>query len=117
MVSVDVKHHAYRTFRAKERSRAGRWSWVLKERWIIICGSRRDQELDPQESPGKIKSREVELGSQREVDNHLRVQARSRAGPSREPRKDKEQGGGAGLSESWTILCFVCSSTIALRTL
>ena len=65
MVSVDVMHHVYRTFRAKERSRAGRWSWVLKERWIIICGSRRDQELDPQESPGEIKSREVELGSQK----------------------------------------------------
>ena len=66
------------------------------------------------------------VGSHRELDNPLRVQARSRggwwstwalieswtilcgsrrdqeedggAGPPREPRRDQEQGGGAGLS-------------------
>ena len=44
-------------------------SWTLTKSWTIICGSRRDQEegddrLDPQESPGKIKSRNVELDSE-----------------------------------------------------
>ena len=77
-------------------------------------------ELDPQESPGEIKSREVELGSHRDLDNHLRVQARSRAGRWSwalteiwtiicGSRLDQEQGGGAGLSqEVGTILCFSC---------
>ena len=32
---------------------------------------RREVELDPQESPGEIKSREMELGSHRELDNPL----------------------------------------------
>ena len=44
----------------------GGWIGALIENWIIICGSRRDQE----EGGG--------------------------AGPSREPRRDQEQGGGAG---------------------
>ena len=44
-------------------------SWTLRKSWTIICGSKRDQEerglaLDPQESPGKIKNREMELGSE-----------------------------------------------------
>ena len=43
---------------------------------------RREVELEPQESPGEIKSMEVELGS-----------------------------------ESWTTLCFSCTSTVASRTL
>ena len=41
-----------------------------------------------------------ELDSHEELNYHLRVQARSRggggAGPSRQPTRDQEQGGGAG---------------------
>ena len=51
--------------------------------------------------PGEIKRREVSW-TLKKLDCHLRVQARSGetwcgAGPSREPRRDQEQGGGAGL--------------------
>ena len=71
-------------------------SWTLMKSWTIICGSRRDQEEGG------------ELDSHEELDNHLRVQARSRggggAGPSREPRRDQEQGGGAGLRKLDNLL-------------
>ena len=73
----------------------------------------------------------------KKLDFHSQVQVRSRgrrrAGLSREPRRDQEEGGGTGLSqdspgeiksrevelgsESWTALCFSCSSTAVLRTL
>ena len=39
------------------------------------------------------------------------------AGPSRQPRRDQEEGGVVGLSQSWTILCFSYSSTVAFWTL
>ena len=42
-------------------------SWNLTKRWTAMCGSRRDQELDSHE----------------EMDNHVRVKARPRAGLSR----------------------------------
>ena len=49
-------------------------------------------------SPGEIKNRE---DSHEQLDYHLRVKARSRGGrrywTSREPRRDQEQGDGAGL--------------------
>ena len=37
--------------------------------------------------------------------------------PSREPRRDQEQGGGAGLRKLDLSFCFSCSSTAVLRTL
>ena len=43
-------------------------SWTLIKSWTIICGSRRDQ------------GEGGELNSDKELDNHLRVQARSRGG-------------------------------------
>ena len=46
--------------RTRERSRAGRWSWTLKNPGEIKC---REVELDYQENPGEIKSRTVELRS------------------------------------------------------
>ena len=46
-------------------------SWTLTKSWTIICVfagpdevRRGEVELDPQESPGEIKSWEVELGSE-----------------------------------------------------
>ena len=88
-----------------------------KKRPAFLQESRRDQEeggeLDCQESPGEIKSREVSWTVKR-------VQARSRggrwAGLSREPRRDQEQGGGAGLRKL-DFFCFSCSSTAVLWTL
>ena len=53
-------------------------SWTLMKSWTIICGSRRDQE---------------EGGD---------------AGPSREPRRDQKQGGGAELRKM-DFFCFSCS--------
>ena len=49
-------------------------------------------ELDPQENPGEIKSREVELDSQ---ENQGEIKSREVELGSREPRRDQEQGGGA----------------------
>ena len=67
--------------------------WTLIESRTILCGSRRDQEegggvrgLSQRvgqsfAGPGEIKRRTVEyVGSHRESDNPLRVQARSRGG-------------------------------------
>ena len=48
------------SLRVQVRSKGGRWNWALIQ------------------SPGETKSNEVELGSHRELDNHLRVQDRSR---------------------------------------
>ena len=52
-------------------------------------------------SPGKIKRREVSWIITKKSDFHLRVQARSKggAGHSSQPRRDQEQGGGAGPRE------------------
>ena len=54
--------------------------------------------LDPQVSPEEIKSREVVLDPQER--------------PGDIKSREMELG-----SESWTTLCFSCSSTVALRTL
>ena len=43
-------------------------SWTLTKSWTIICGFSRDQELGS------------ELDTHEKVDNHLRVQSRSRGG-------------------------------------
>ena len=80
---------------------------------VSVAGSRRDQEkvveLDPQENPGELKSREVELDPQETSGEIKRVQVISRAGRwnwtlkrvqerSRESSRDQEQGVGAGPS-------------------
>ena len=39
------------------------------------------------------------------------------AGPSRDPRRDQEQGGGAAGFRKMDLFCFSCSSTAVLRTL
>ena len=136
-VELDSREELDNHLRVQARSRGGRWRWTLVKSWTIIYGSRRDQEEGGGDGlswragqsftgPGEIKRREVELDSHEELDNHLRVQARSRGGrwrwtlvkswtiicgagrdqeegggawPAREPRRDQEQGGRAGL---WT---------------
>ena len=112
--------------RAQERSRGGRRAGPSTE-------SRRDQEeggeLDPQQSPGEIKRREESWTLNRAQE---RSRGGRRAGPSTESRRDQEEGGELDPqqspgeiksrevelgSESWTTLCFSCSSTVVLRTL
>ena len=104
-VELDSHEELDNHLRVQARSRGGRWSWTLMKSWTIICGSRRDQEEgggaglswragQSFAGPGEIKRREVEMDSREELDNHLRVQARSRGGRWRWT-----------LVKSWTIIC------------
>ena len=99
--------------------RAGMWCWALKraqERSGNIKSreveldpqespeeiKRNEVELDPQESPGELKSREVELDSQERwswtQESPGETKSRVVDLDSQEPRRDQEQGGGAGPS-------------------
>ena len=99
------------------RSRAEWWSGTREPSKKPTEINSRAVGLDPQESPGqikrreverdespsqenprKIKSREVELDPQDIKKAHRDQQQGGGTGPSREPRPDQEEGGGAGLS-------------------
>ena len=93
-----------------ENSAIQKLFFIIIQESDTFCGSRRYQEeggeLDYHEKvrlsfagPGEIKRREVVL------DPELR-----------EPRRDQEQGGGAGLRKL-DFFCFDCYSTAVLRTL
>ena len=70
MVSVDVKHHVclLTVKQSPGEIKRREVSWTLRKSWTIGCGSRRDQEEGGA------------LDSQEELDNNLRVQARSKGG-------------------------------------
>ena len=89
--------------RAQERSTAGRWSWAVIESWRIICGSRRDPKKGRWswaviESPGEIKRREMELGSQESPGEMKRreMELGSQESPGEIKRREVE---------SWRIIC------------
>ena len=93
-------------------NRKAYWGWGEGEEGgggiVLYTESRRDQEEGS------------ELDSHEEFDYHLRVQARSRGevvldpqeSPGQIESREVEMG-----SESWTALCFSCSSKAVLRTL
>ena len=79
-------------------------SWTLTKSWTVICGSRRDQ------------GEGGELDSHLELDDHLRVQARSRRGRRAGlslrvgrsfagPGEIKEREASWTLTKSWTVIC------------
>ena len=105
-------------------------------------GPSREPRPDQEEGGGTGPSREPrpdqEEGSGAGLSREPREdqEQKGRAGLSREPREDQKQKGGAGPPhiqespgeikgkevelgplESWTVLCFSCSSTVAFQTL
>ena len=73
------------------------------------------------QGPGEIKRREVVLDPHEEVRLPFAgpgeiKEEEGDAGPSREPRRYQEQGGGAG-PRRLDFFCFSCFPTAVLRTL